>query len=341
MKKLKVAGVPWHVAHQADLAKLPFIGQYDLLINPYRGWGETHRHFPEKCRWVTHYDSDYDFMIAHIDQQSIYDPSQGDRIHKGRLYIEATEAFKKANPGKPIIVINHMTPFHDKYDSPYVIERIKEMVGDRYMICNSFTAQEQWGFGHTVTHGMDVDEWWDLPKEPRVVIVLSSGGMEKAYRRIFLHQVIRILKEYKVPVTWIGVDRKSTDFDDYRDFLGRSLVFFNPTWQSPRPRAKTEAMLSGCCVVTTPYHMRTSETDHSTYIKDGETGFLTSRSVIKDPRIIDNPQSTADIIRQLVFDAPDLALEVGKRGKKLAKEMFNKKRFDDQWEQVLKDNKIL
>jgi len=341
MKKLKVAGIPWHVSHQYELAKLPWFDTYDLLINPYRGWGETHRPFPEKCRWVTHYESGYDLMIAHLDQQCIYDPEKGDRIHKGRLYLEATEAFRKSNPGKPIIVINHMTPFHDKYDSPYVVEFIKKMVGDNYMICNSYQAAQQWGFGHPVIHGLQTEEWWDLPKEPRCVVVLSQAGMEKAYRRIFLHNVIRYLREYKVPFVWIGVDKKCTSFDEYRDFLGRSLVFFNPTWQSPRPRARTEAMLSGCCVVTTPYHMWRSPTDETPYIEDGITGFLTSRAVIRDPRIMDNPQYTADIIRQLVLENPDLALEVGQRGKKLAQELFSWENFVRQWKEVLKEVGVL
>jgi len=74
MKKFKVFGVPWHTSHQYNLAKLPFIEHYDLLINPYRRWSEEARPFPKKCRWVTHYEPGYyDFAILHLDQQAIYD----------------------------------------------------------------------------------------------------------------------------------------------------------------------------------------------------------------------------------------------------------------------------
>ena len=281
------------MAHQYELAKLPFIKQYDLLINPYRTWGTQSRPMSEKFNWVTEYKKNYyDFAILHVDQQSIYNPDAGDRIHKGRLFQEVRSII---GTDCPVIIINHMTPFHDKYDSAFVVEAIKGLVNDDFMIVNSNEAAKQWGWGQVVTHGLDVNEWWDLPKEPRAVTVLSQAGMEKAYRRIFLTTVKRILSEMGVPFKWVGVDIKFNSFDEYRDYLGRSLVYFNPTWQSPRPRARTEAMLSGACIVTTPYQ------DADLFIKDGVNGFLTSQVKNKDPRIMDNPEYTANIIKWLVM----------------------------------------
>jgi glycosyltransferase involved in cell wall biosynthesis len=155
--------------------------------------------------------------------------------------------------------------------------------------------------------------------------------MEKAYRRIFLHTVKRYLDEMGVPFFWVGVDRKFSNFNDYRDYLGRSLVFFNPTWQSPRPRARTEAMLSGACIVTTPYH------DANTFIEDGVNGFLTGKGGVKDPRIMDNPRYAADLIKRLVLDEPELAMKVGQEGKKTAIKLFNTENFTKQWGEVLKE----
>lgn len=280
-------------------------------------------------KWVTHFEKGkYDLAILHVDQQSIYDPEKGDRIHKGKLFMEIRSVIGN---DCPIIVINHMTPFHDKYESPYVVDFIKKMTQGCYMICNSFEAAKQWGWGKAVIHGMEIDEWYDLPKEPRAVTVLSPAGMEKAYRRIFLHTVKRYLDELGVPFFWVGVDRKFDSFQAYKEFLGRSLVFFNPTWQSPRPRARTEAMLSGACVVTTPYQ------DASSFITNGENGFLTSKFEIKDPRVMDNPKSTADLIKMLVIDKPELAIEIGKRGKETARKLFNSQEFSRQWGDVLKE----
>lgn len=318
-----------HVGHQYELAQLPFIKHYDLIINPYRSWGTSHRPVPKNCRWVTSFKKNYyDFAILHVDQQSIYDPEQGDRIHKGKLYLELREAIGN---DCPIVTINHMTPFHDKYESPYVVDFIKKMTKGTYMICNSREAAKQWGWGQPIIHGFKVGDWYDLPKEPRAVTVLSPAGMEKAYRRIFLTTVRRMLGEMGVPFIWVGVDMKFGSFEEYKEYLGRSLVFFMPTWQSPRPRARTEAMLSGCCIVSTPYQ------DASTFIEDGVNGYLTSRVTIKDPRVMDNPEATAKIIKKLVIDEPDVALTMGQKAKETAKKLFNEKEFVRQWMQVLKD----
>jgi hypothetical protein len=327
-KELKVFGIPWHTAHQHELAKI--FGQYDLLINPYRGWATQHRPLPENTNLVTHYKPGYyDFALLHVDQQSIYDPEVGDRISKGRIYEEINELIQDI----PKVVINHMTPFHDKYETNIVVQKINALIGDNTMVVNSYTAKEQWGWGNVITHGMDADEWWDLPKEPRAITTLSPAGMNKAYRREFLFAVQRILKEMGVPFVWVGSDVKFDDFDSYREFIGRSLVYFNPTWQSPRPRARTEAMLSGACCVTTPYQ------DADSYIEDGVNGFLTSKVKPTDPRVMDSPEYTAKLIKRLVMDDPHEALKVGQAGKQTCKELFNLERFQEQWQNLL--NKIL
>lgn len=228
-----------------------------------------------------------------------------------------------------------MTPFHDKYDTDYVVNYFKRETKGMYMVCNSNTAVTQWGWGHAVIHGMDIDEWYDLPKEPRAVTALTPAGMEKAYRRIFLHTVKRYLDEEGVPFYWIGVDKRFDSFEAYRNYLGRSLVYFNPTWQSPRPRSRTEAMLSGCCVVTTPYQ------DADTFIEDGVNGYLTSKVAVKDPRIMDNPRYAADIIKKLIIDEPLKAVEIGKKGRETARKLFTLDNFISQWEVVLKEVGVL
>ena len=142
---------------------------YDMLFNPWRVWATKSRPEQENLNIVTHYEKGkYDLCILHLDQQSIYNPDEGMRISKGRLYSEVNECIKDI----PKVVINHMTPFHDRMDSPRVVQYIKDLVGDNFMVVNSNEASTQWGWGHTIVHGLDPDEWWDLPKEPRCVVAL-------------------------------------------------------------------------------------------------------------------------------------------------------------------------
>lgn len=333
-KKLKVIGYPWHTTHQYELAKLPFVERYDLLLEPWRrGMSEKQRPTSEKFKFVQEYKRGYyDFAIMHIDQQCVYEPTLGYRVSKGRVFQEANEVIDDV----PKIVINHMTPFDDAYESEFVVEWVKKQLDGHTMVCNSRAAVKQWGFGRAIIHGLEVDEWWDLPKEPRCVVVLSPQGMEKAYRREFAVAVQRRLKNMGVPFEWIGATKKAfSSFDEYRDYIGRSLVFFMPTWASPMPRSRTEAMLSGCCVVTTPYQ------DADTFIEDGVNGYLTSKRPSEDPRMLDNPDYTAELIRKLVLSEPDVAFKVGQDGRKTARDLFNEKRFEEQWRELLEDLGVL
>ena len=318
---LRVVGIPWHVAHQAELSKL--FKQYDLLWNPYRVWGETSRPIPENMKMVTHYEKGYyDLAILHIDQQCFEE-----RISKGRLFRDVNNLIKDI----PKVIINHMTPFDDRLETPEVIRKAKELIGDNTMIVNSYEAAEQWGFGWPIIHGMNPDEWWDLPKEPRAITVLSPAGMEKAYRRIFLNILSRKLKEdYDIKFYWVGVDVKNfNSFDAYRDYLGRSLLYVSATWQSPRPRARTEAMLSGCCIVSTRYQ------DAETFIENGVNGFLLGDKRSDNPNTIDNPESAAKLVNDLLTNRYKEAVEIGQRGKETARKLFNNIKFKEQWTRLL------
>ena len=192
-----------------------------------------------------------------------------------------------------------------------------------YVIFNSKKAAKQWGVtdetkGKAIWHGMNEDDWWDLPKEPRVVTMISPGGLDKYYDRAFLGAVKDELEERGIIHCHITVDAKFKDFDEYRDFLGRSLVYFNPTRESCMPRSRTEAMLSGCCVVTTPHQ------DADEFIENGVNGLLVPR----------NPKTTANIIEALILDYKE-AVEIGQRGKETAKKLFSGDRFRSEWREVL------
>jgi hypothetical protein len=366
---LKILGVGWHTTHQYSLAQLPFVERYSLIVEPWRrGFSTTQRPFPQNMDYVNTFEKgEYDFALLHIDQQSIYDPSERLRISKGRLFKELIDVIREKDPNLPVIVINHMVPFHDDLESAEVVRRIKRMTAGCIMICNSYQARNQWGWGEVITHGLQPDEWgFDVPhfkltgeirippKEPRCVVVLSPKGMEKAYRRTFLHETMRLLEEYGVFVEWIGVTKKFDTFDGYRDFMARSLIHFFPAWQSPRPRSRTEGMLSRQCILSTPYQ------DANTFIKSGtfkqetkngikterveygdeDNGFLTNLEVGFDPRVMDNPQYSADLIRYLLQERPDIAIEFGNRARKYAEEHLDNVQYENQWREFLKKHNL-
>jgi len=84
------------------------------------------------------------------------------------------------------------------------------------------------------------------------------------------------------------------------------------------PRARTEAMLSGCCVITT------GNQDASNFIKHGENGFITKR----------NPREAVDLIKWFL-NHYDQAIAIGQAGKETAKELFSVERYKKDWMSVL------
>lgn len=271
--------------------------------------------------WVTHYEpGKYDLAILHLDQQCI-EPELWER-GKGTLYRQLNELITDI----PKIVIMHGTTYYpEKFSKDQVVERIKEVVGNNTMVVNSYQCAKDFGFGHPIIHGLDADEWFDLPKEPRVVTMLSPGGLDKYYDRQFLEAIREELMSRDIMHCHITVDWQAKDWEDYRNFLGRSLIYINPCKDSPMPRARTEAMLSGCCVLTTPWQ------DAGTFITHGENGYIIGDKETGVPR---NPKDVADLV-EFLLENYQLAVKVGQAGKETAKQLFNKQNYHKQWKSLV------
>lgn len=323
-RPLRIFNTPWHIAHQYELYKIPNT-EWFHIINSVRKWGKDKRFRPKPANVhdVPYYEpGKYDLALLHIDQQCV-DPSLG----KARLYRELNETITDI----PKIVINHGTPFWPEvFDQNYIVTQMKMLIGDNYMVVNSHRAKEMWGpMGRgevqTIIHGLDPEEWFDNPKEPRVITMLSPAGLDKYYNRQLLQAVKDKLRERGIPHVWITVDWTSESFDDYRDFISRSLLYFNPTLESPMPRSRTEAMLSGACVLTLPNHGAES------FIKHGENGF----------HVPNNPTAIADLIEGLLENY-QYAQKIGQAGKQTAIKEFHMSRFQSDWrgllEKVMKEN---
>lgn len=318
-----------HLGNDYELLKISrtYPVKFHYLINNVRKWNHiSPRPEPstwlssDEFEWVTHYDpGKYDLAILSVDQQHV-----NPNIGKGFLYKEMNAVIQDI----PKIVINHGTPMYpEMYPEDIVINGgdfmtdkgmqhvvgMKELIGNNFMIVNSYDAVDRWGWGYPLIHGMDASEWMDLPKEPRVTVMISPGGLDKYYNRQLLTAIKGHVKEKtSLDVQHVTVNYNAHDWNDYKQFLGRSLIYINPTLDSPMPRSRTEAMLSGCCVLTSKHH-------NADFIKHGEEGFI----------VPDNPLSYAQAIKQLIFNNYREAEAIGQAGKKKAKELFAMDRYQE------------
>lgn len=326
--RIQLFGCLNHLGNQYEMLKLAkkYPIKFSYLLNNVRKWTQiSPRPEPttwlneDEFEWVTHYEAGkYDVAMLHTDQQHV-NPDIG----KGWLYRDLDEIIQDI----PKIVVNHGTPLWDEFYTEDIVINggtvltskgekkimgMKEKIGDNFMIVNSYEAVERWGWGYPLIHGLDPNEWWDLPKEPRVTVMISPGGLDKYYNRQLLTAIKGHVKEKTgLDVQHITVNYKCHDWSDYRDFLGRSLIYINPTLDSPMPRSRTEAMLSGCLVLTSPYH------GAKDFITHGKDGFI----------MPDNPMSYAETIEQIINHNYKEAVEMGKRGRETAMRLFSSDRY--------------
>lgn len=303
--------------------------EFTYLENNVRRWSDhSARPRPKHLKWATHYEpGKYDLAILHIDQQAA-DPAIG----KGQLYRQLNEVITDI----PKIVVNHGTPMWDEQfteevvinggeiidrkGKPRRIDGIKKIIGDNFMVVNSYHAVKRWGWGYPIIHGMTPSEWWDLPKEPRALVMVSPAGLDKYYNR----QLLTAIKSYTeervgmFPIH-IPVSFAPNDWDEQRDVLGRSLLFIHQQFDTPMSRGRTEAMLSGCCVLSARHE------DTELFLKNGENALL----------LPDNPLSYAETIYQLINFRYQDAVEIGQRGKETALKYFTTDRYlKDLWHVV-------
>lgn len=329
--KLRIFGVMNHLSHQYEMLKLAdyYDVEFSYLLNNVRKWNQySHRPMPKHLKWVTHYEpGKYDLAILHVDQQHV-----NPNIGKGWLYRDLNEVIQDI----PKIVINHGTPmypemydedtvinggiFTDRHGKKTSITGMKEKIGDNFMIVNSYTAVERWGWGYPLIHGMDPSEWVDGPKETRVVLPVSGGGLDTYYNRVLHERIKELLSEKtNMKVIHTSVNYKALDWDDYKDLIGTSLLSIAPYKDSPMPRSRTEAMLSGACVLSSKYQ------DADKFIENGVNGFI----------VPDNPLSYVETIEQLINNNYKEAVEIGQRAKQTATKYFHIDRYLKQLHEIV------
>lgn len=333
MQRLKVFSAVNHVGNEYELLKMAkkYPVKFYYLRNNVRRWSKySARPEPttflneDEFEWVNYYEpGKYDLALLRVDQQHV-NPDIG----KGWLYRDLNEVIQDI----PKIVVNHGTPMYDEaYTEDIVINGgiahtnrgtkhiigMKEKIGDNFMIVNSYEAVNRWGWGYPVIHGLDPNEWWDLPKEPRVILSLSPGGLDKYYNRQLISAIkaeVKMKSGIDIIHFNVNVRFDQDNWAQYREFTGRSLIAIDPFLDSPMPRSRTEQMLSGCCVLTSKHH------NADEFIEHGKNGFI----------VPDNPLSYAEAIHYLINECYKDAVQIGQAGKETAKRIFDIGRYHDE-----------
>jgi glycosyltransferase involved in cell wall biosynthesis len=312
---LQILDYGWHQGHSYRLHALPAEFTYVDVSN--RQWTLGQRPMPPNFRGIISPEevvlADYDLALLHLDQWC--DERFNLRATPYRLMKQITE-------GIPQVVIMHGIPDYERNRL-----QVLNLIGDLPVVCNSFQAAREWDSGdgridrygclqfRTIIHGYDVDEFYNMALEGRevnVITVCSGGYTSRKYHGIPLLE--RLMRD--IPLTWYGPSGNADwlpNYDAYRDMLATSLIYFSPTRRAPMPGARTEAMLSGCCIVTVPGH------DARKFITHEKTGFL-----------VRTYEEARDTLAMLLRD-PQRAWDVGRAGREVARALFHKGRFAHNW----------
>jgi len=306
---MKIFIHPFHENHLFDLTTALKEHQFFMLDTFYK---QLKRKFPNNVKKVSHY-IDCDVAILNMDHQFFR------RLSKTRMVKELNEVIPKNT--KRVWIINSI-PVKNGIDHK-TKNKMLEYIGNSQIVVNSYESVKIYGKGTVIHHG--IEGFKPRKKEPRVVTFVSPiAEAYEYYDHDFLQEVREELRQkYEINHVWLTVDKEFKDYKEYKKYLEETLIYFHPSKHSPMPRTRTEAMLSGCCVVTTPHH------DAKTFIKNGENGFLINR----------NPEVVAKLIYKLLTEHYKLAVKIGENGRKTALKKFNYKNYKEKWEKLIFDIK--
>lgn len=342
------------MGHQFDLWKLPH--EFTLLFGLSgitARWDYNSRPLPSNATFKRVDDSlnmeNYDFALLHFDE-NILDPIV---LSNGVLSPCWGDQFKHLmeNFNGPKVAICHGVPYYKGACDPgytgsdlgeIVESRRQELVGylgDTPVVCNSFQAHKEWGFRNSrvIWQGFDPLNYPPCDAEAdRILTVIGQIKKRPYYRGYELYKAVMDR------IDWSGADflgdqlpnaveRKANAEDDYPDanaygranyrtyvdVLRNHGIYFNPTYMSPMPRTRGEALMCGLALVTTSPH------DSDLFIESGYNGFVS-----------DSIDDLVEILTELKTNHP-LRRTIGRRGRQTALDIFHVNRFLRDWRKTL------
>jgi glycosyltransferase involved in cell wall biosynthesis len=232
------------------------------------------------------------------------------------------------------VIIMHGTPENTENR-----RAILRLIGDLPVVCNSYQAAAEWDAGEqradkyglpqfrAIIHGYAASEFFNYPlaqRQREICTICSGGDTSGIYHGLPL---VRRLQRALPELLWYGANPQAglgnrpwqQNYQAYREMLAASLIYFSPTRRAPMPGARTEAALSGCCVVSVPGN------DWEDYVRDGVNGY-----------IVRTYSQAVSILTDLLAQ-PAEAYRVGQAGRRMAIERFGVTRLAADWLTVLRE----
>ncbi len=306
---IKVLGYAWHEPHQYELSKVGFdyYLHRQLPLSGHGDWNLKKRPLPSNVLEINSVETNmFDLQILHLDECCTPNKPKYLSPYWDLMYL-THKAYDI-----PCITINHGVP----RDEANKLE-MQERVGDDLVVCNSEQSMKDWGFPNSVAliHGLSPEEFpLGTCDNKKVLCSVGKGAMTNSPHYYGKELFDEITKE--VPVDVFKATAES--FIKYQERISDYSIYLNTTLTSPMPRARTEAMMSGVVIISTPYY------DWDKYIIDGVNGFLftTAEEAIKKIRwCLDNPEE---------------ARLIGLQGRETAIKEFNIERYTREWKQLIK-----
>jgi glycosyltransferase involved in cell wall biosynthesis len=257
---------------------------------------------------------EFDLVIAHkVDHLGMVDAWKRD----GYL-----------DPETPVIFIFHYQPFDQA-----IVHKMRELVSDCHIVFNSYESQASWGVPNpsqrTIIHGFDINEWeeWRGGVSGILTVAGKMGQRRFATGYTLWYNTIKRIKNYDCmvmgsawenPENWEReIIRHSEGWGDLKRTMATWDVYFSPTDESPFPRARSEAFVTGMPMVSTRKH------NANLYIEDGISGFL-----------INDADEAEDRLRQLLGDA-DLRKRFSRNAREKARQVLSSERYLKEWNDLL------
>lgn len=238
VRRFKILDTPWNLEEQSEMLTFPFV-EWSWLVQYRVGYRHLRQELENLIRWVPFYEAGrFQAAILHLDLEPV-EPSKN-ALARRRLYEELDAVIERT----PKIVIVHGSRVETD-DGGRARREIRELIGGHHAVVSSAAVAERLGTGHVIPPGIAADDWLDLPKEPRVVTNLARATGPDL---LAVERLRAALEERDILMCRIGVDYVPNTWAEYRDFLGRSLLYFAPSTYAER--SKIEAMSSACCVLS-------------------------------------------------------------------------------------------